>query len=127
MTRMWSGVEPSEMCDQHLLGEHSELHQVVGTLKNHPHGQAVIKGHIRKGQVMIVDVPTRHSLIADEMGSRGMNHKSPLTWEDIGDAIPDIDERVRLFTTPTPGWGEIQGQSRKELSDRCEDCRRSMR
>ena len=51
MTRMWLGIRPDELCDQHLRGEHAEMHQEVGTWKRHPHGEAVVEGHTKKGQV----------------------------------------------------------------------------
>lgn len=32
MTRMW-GVDPSLLCDPYLLGEHTEMYQVAGTVE----------------------------------------------------------------------------------------------
>lgn len=57
---MWIGLKPEELCDQHLLGEHKELHQEVGTLLNHSHGQAIVKGHVDKGQVVLSEIAQRH-------------------------------------------------------------------
>ncbi len=42
MTRMW-GIDPRWLCDQHLIGDHAEMHQVVGTIGNHPHAEAVVR------------------------------------------------------------------------------------
>ena len=51
MTRMWM-IAPRKMCRNHLLGEHKELHQAVGSiLKNKS-----LKGHLEKGQIEIHNI-----------------------------------------------------------------------
>jgi hypothetical protein len=74
MTNMWLGVDPSELCDQHLLGLHKEIHQEAGTLENHPHGMAIVEGHWRLGQASTDRIQDRHDEVAEEMERRGMNH-----------------------------------------------------
>ncbi|MFB6253056.1 MAG: pyrimidine dimer DNA glycosylase/endonuclease V [Halobacteriaceae archaeon] len=106
MTRMW-GIDPTLLCDQHLLGEHSELHQVVGTLRNHPHGKAIIKGHAEKNQIDTTQIKERHEELATEMERRGIDHSSPLEYSDA----------LQL--------GSINcKQNRVELQERCADCRK---
>lgn len=78
---MW-GVKPKFLCRKHLLGEHVEMHQEVGTLKNHPHGEAVVKGHARKKQIDTSLIKERHEELVEEMERRGMSHESPLKYED---------------------------------------------
>lgn len=105
MTRLW-GVDPSVLCDQHLLGEHSELHQAVGTLLNHPHGEAIVRGHAEKGQIDTSRIQSRHDTLAAELERRGMAHDSPLEYDDQHD------------------FGEIDREKNiDDLRDRCPDCR----
>ena len=73
MTRMWL-VNPKRLCRQHLLGEHKELHQLVGSIIK---GKS-IQGHIDKGQVEIPKIKTRHKELVKEMFARGYKHQSKL-------------------------------------------------
>lgn len=73
MTRMWN-INPKSMCNRHLLGEHKELHQAVGSLNA---GKS-LKGHIELGQIEVHNIKRRHDEILKEMLGRGFNHKSPL-------------------------------------------------
>jgi len=113
MTRLWIGVDPSDLCDTHLLGEHSEMHQEVGTWLRHPHGEAVVQGHVDKAQVIPSQIRERHDALADEMARRGMDHDSPLEDFDA-DAMPQ----------PTPeDMNGINEANRMRLRRRCDDCR----
>jgi len=71
--RMW-GVEPSLLCQQHLLGEHVEMHMFVGTIRK----GISIQGYIDKGLVDPAKIKQRHEELSAEMVFRGMNHNSPL-------------------------------------------------
>lgn len=62
------------MCDQHLLGEHLEMHMFAGVLRK----GGSLAGYIRKGLVELPYLRTRHEVLATEMTNRGMHHKSPL-------------------------------------------------
>jgi len=105
MVRMWN-VEVVKLCDQHLLGEHNEMHMVVGTIRKHPYGEAVVKGHAKKGQLDTSLIKVRHDELAEEMVSRDMNHDTPLEYTDkLGFGNVDVEE------------------SRKILRDRCNRCR----
>ena len=74
--RMW-GVDPKIFCRQHLLGEHVELHMLIGSVKK---GRS-IDWMLRKGLLDPAIVRERHDLIVEEMKSRGYNHKSPIDTE----------------------------------------------
>lgn len=105
MTRMWN-IDPGLMCDRHLLGEHREMHQEVGTLRNHPHGLEVVKGHAKNGHIDTSLIKQRHDELVEEMERRGFQHGSPLDYSD------------------ELGLGEIDVEkNREELSRRCENCR----
>lgn len=105
MTRMWC-VPPHLMCDQHLLGEHKEMHQIVGTIRSHPHGEKIAKGHADEDQLNTEIIQVRHDNLVFMMERRGMVHDSPMNYDDdlgIGNVNPD-DNIVELY-------------------ERCEDCR----
>lgn len=99
---MWN-INSKKLCRQHLLGEHKELHQLVGSLNK----KKSVLGHISKGQVEIHNIRKRHSELVKEMKRRGYSHKSPLP----------------LFRKFTAGKINIK-QNEKDLSLRCPECRR---
>jgi len=107
MTRMWC-VDPRKMCDQHVLGEHNECHQGVGSILRHPHGRAIMEGRVfddKPDQIDTSRIQDRHDELVDEMEARGMNHDSPMDYEDEWD-LGEIDVEY----------------NRQDLSERCEDC-----
>ncbi|MEO5935934.1 MAG: pyrimidine dimer DNA glycosylase/endonuclease V [Terriglobales bacterium] len=71
--RMWM-VDPRKMCDQHLLGEHVELHMLVGTLAR----KRSVAGFVANNLIEVHNVRSRHEELVGEMTRRGMNHQSPL-------------------------------------------------
>jgi hypothetical protein len=73
MTRMWN-INCGKLCRQHLLGEHKELHQLVGSINK----KKSIKGHIEKGQVEVHNIRKRHVEVVKEMKKRGYKHNSSL-------------------------------------------------
>ena len=105
MTRMW--CLPTEILgDDHLRGEHAEHHQLVGTIYNHPHGEAIAEGHAEKGNIDTTRLEERHTQLVAEMERRDMNHDSPLAYDGHTYGIGAIDLEV----------------NRTDLLDRCEDC-----
>lgn len=105
--RMWM-VDPVTMCDQHLLGEHVELHMLAGTLAR---GRS-IAGFIAKGLLEPSSMQSRHEAIAAEMGDRGFRHKSPLPECEV-DALPQAARDARVDVRIAAA----------ELGRRCERCR----
>ena len=106
--RQWN-IDPQWMCRKHLLGEHTEMHMAVGTLRR----GLSIAGFLRDGLLDPATIVTRHNDIAAEMLRRGMNHVSPL---DISDAeLAGYREGV---STINPD------HNRRELARRCPDCRK---
>ena len=97
-------VNPELMCDQHLLGEHVELHMLV---KNISIGRS-IKGYLN-GLVDPNLVAERHEQLVKEINRRGMRHNSSLenpTTAFLNYSVQTISEMVNL----------------KELASRCERC-----
>lgn len=78
MTRMWM-VNTKCMCNQHLLGEHKEIHQLVGSIKK---GHS-INGYLNNKLVEPYQILRRHDQLVEEMTARHMLHKSPLTTQDF--------------------------------------------
>lgn len=104
MTRMWL-VDPEILCRQHLLGEHKELHQLLGHIEAENMGS--IEGHAEKGQIDTSLIEKRHDKLVEEMKDRGFNHDSPLEYEDnlnLGEI--DVDANI------------------EDLIERCEGCRK---
>ena len=100
--RMWK-VPPRLMCDQHLLGEHAEMHMFIGTIR---HGIS-LAGYITGGLVETHRIVKRHDQLAAEMTRRGMNHRSPLRCRPLAPA-GRVNVRANL----------------KELARRCRRCRK---
>jgi hypothetical protein len=102
MTRMWM-VNPKKLCRNHLLGEHKELHQLIGSLNK---GKSV-QGHIDKGQVEIHKIKKRHTELVEEMKKRGYCHFSPLADFKYSKA-----GKINIL------------ENEKELIRRCKECRK---
>jgi len=92
-------VDTPTMCRRHLLGEHVELHMLVG---------CILKGKCIDGYFSLVEVHNirrRHTEISREMKRRGYNHKS---------SLPDF----RSFK-----FGEVDTvDSLYDLHGRCQEC-----
>ena len=71
--RMWM-VDPRRMCSWHLLGEHVELHMLVGTLRR----KRSVAGFVANGLIEVHSVRARHAALVREMRRRGFRHQSPL-------------------------------------------------
>ena len=71
--RMWN-INPNKLCRNHLLGEHVEMHKLVGNLTK---GRSV-QGYIDLGLIEVHNIRKRHDELVIEMERRGYNHKSPL-------------------------------------------------
>jgi hypothetical protein len=103
--RMWM-VDPRKMCDQHLLGEHVELHMLVGTLVR----KRSVAGFVANKLIEVHNVRSRHAELVIEMTRRGMKHKSPLpTFRAV--KLGKVDPRINL----------------KELARRCSACKQRQR
>jgi len=77
--RIWD-ISPSNLCRQHLLGEHRELHAMWTILTTGKKGYANHPETIRwigKLKAMLL----RHEALVIEMGKRGYHHYSPLDPE----------------------------------------------
>ena len=71
--RMWL-VNPRLMCRRHLLGEHVELHMMVGCIVR---GKS-LAGYIETGLIDTRLIRRRHLELVREMERRGYTHASEL-------------------------------------------------
>ncbi len=107
--RMWM-VDPKIMCRKHLLGEHVELHMIVGHMKK----RRSIKGFIRHNCIEPLAIAQRHEELVKEMVIRGYDHKSVLDVpENLLEYLTAIEKRVRVSVE----------SSVEDLITRCADCR----
>ncbi len=74
--RIWD-LAPSELCRQHLLGEHRELHAMWTVITENKKGYSKHPETLRwKGKLKALF--NRHERLVGEMKKRGYQHKSPL-------------------------------------------------
>lgn len=98
-------VDPKIMCNQHLLGEHVEIHMLVGCLNKN----MKLEGYINTGLVEIHNIKSRHDAIVQEMKVRKMIHKTPIeSNEKIWKVAGCVDVR----------------KSELDLMKRCPECRK---
>lgn len=103
--RIWD-LEPQVLCDQHLLGEHRELHAIWTVLSTGRKGYAHHPETLRwRGR--LAALYARHEAQVAEMGRRGFRHLSPLdprlaTGEALQTELVDslADQRARLADKP---------------------------
>lgn len=105
--RQWL-VNPALMCNQHLLGEHVELHMFVGTINK----GIDVTGYIERCLLDIRTLHTRHEELVREMEKRGMHHKSPL---------PRLDARQVQKYEEWLGIIDVT-KNELELMHRCKEC-----
>jgi hypothetical protein len=99
---MWM-IPTNLLCRQHLLGEHKEIHMLVGCLNKNKN----IAGFLNKGLVDPSSAEIRHQELVSEMTKRGYHHKSPLPKLQ---AVSIININIK--------------ENVNDLIHRCERCRR---
>lgn len=112
MTRMWM-VNPKIMCKNHILGEHKEIHQLIGSLKRN----FGVSGYVKNNCIEITSIVKRHDDIVNEMARRGYNHYSPinLTQDQINDISTYLCDEERLYKVDSDS-------STQDLINRCDQC-----
>jgi hypothetical protein len=100
-------VDPRMMCRSHLLGEHNEIHMLVGALKL----KRRLDRYFENNCLEIRSIRRRHSQLAKEMQKRGYRHDSPLlrfSADYLGE-----QQAIRVDAE----------RSRQDLTRRCRRCR----
>ena len=106
--RMWM-VDPKLMCKDHLLGEHRELHAILGILDK----KMSISGYIDNNLIQPLSIGERHSAIIEEMRSRGYNHNSPIYFDPA--SLSYLPEAEQMYIIKA-------NYSAQDLVARCPEC-----
>ena len=111
--RMWM-LPPETMCRKHLLGEHVELHMLLGSLRRGKNIDGFLAGKLVDPRRMF----RRHEELVLEMERRGYRHASPL----------DEAECETLARRYGRTGTEIDaGAKAAELARRCPECAKRLR
>lgn len=103
--RLWM-VEPKNLCNQHLLGEHQEVHMAAGCIVKG--WQSSLSGLAKTGKMEVQSIVDRHAALEAEMLRRNMTPVAP---------FPDVEGKL---------WNEghvLWSESIVTLYIRCEGCR----
>lgn len=98
-------ISPEKMCRKHLLGEHVELHMLVGSINKDKLNSVI--GLCKKGFLEPTKIQHRHKELVREMEKRGYNHRSPLP--DF--SLPKELKKEKYEVDPE--------KSRQDLKKRC--------
>lgn len=103
--RVWDQINPSQLCRQHLLKEHCEIHGIWTALtkpgagyQHHP--------EVRRWRGFEHGLLRRHDRLVEEMEVRGFNHKSPLVNIPITGSTgtpPPWDDQVKKLIAKNCG------------------------
>ena len=107
--RMW-GINPKLMCRQHLLGEHKEIHMIIGCIRK---GKK-LNGYIKRNQIDVSLIISRHYKLVEEMKRRGYNHQSPITLSDA--------HLIAVYLRHNPSGKINPVKNQIELANRCNNC-----
>lgn len=108
--RMWM-LSPETLCRKHLLGEHVELHMLLGTMRR---GKS-IRGFLEGGLIDPRRLYERHEQLAREMERRGYRHRSPMDKTECEALVRGYGCAHALVDAET---------NAQELKRRCPDCAR---
>lgn len=108
--RVWM-TETSFMCRKHLMGEHVEIHMLIGTMKK----RKSINGFIKNNLLEIDSIFDRHEQLSKEMLKRGYNHKSEIDKIRLNEIKKQYKEYQDIKVD--------RAKSLEELLSRCPECR----
>ena len=110
--RMWM-LPPESLCRRHLLGEHVELHMLLGAMKRGKNLRGFLEGGLADPRRLY----ERHEQLAREMERRGYRHRSPM------------DEAECRAAARRYGCAQARVDpeaNARELQRRCPDCARRL-
>lgn len=111
--RMWM-LPPETMCRKYLLGEHVELHMLIGSLRRGKNIDGFLAGKLVDPRRMF----RRHEELVLEMERRGYRHASPLDEAEC-------ETLARRYGRT--GTGIDAGANAAELARRCPECAKHLR
>ena len=109
--RMWL-CDPEIMCQQHLCGEHVEMHMYLGTLKKGYKVDGYLKNNCFQPRYLF----ERHEELKKEMVRRGYNHQSNMRVEECS-CVLDLPNYQQY-------WVIDKEQALNDLLERCLECRK---
>jgi hypothetical protein len=107
---MWM-IDPRFLCRQHLLGCHLEHHMFLGALKK----KKKLKGFFLNNCFEPKSLKASHDEIVLEMLHRTYQHNTPLSQEEVDDAIQYLNDEERA-------WCVDREASLKMLLMKCTKC-----
>lgn len=105
--RMWM-LPPAGMCRKHLLGEHVELHMLLGSLRRGKNIAGFLSGGLVDPQLVFA----RHQELVAEMTRRGFKHSSPIDEHECASLAAGYAGSATIDTAANA----------QDLSRRCPDC-----
>lgn len=109
--RMWM-TPAAQMCRQHLLGEHVEIHMFIGAMVK----GVSMAGYCNSNMMEPGALVTRHRELVIEMERRGYTHRSPVSEHQVKYLLEDLPDE-QLFAKVNALW------AMRELHRRCPECR----
>ena len=109
--RMWM-LPPEGMCRKHLLGEHVELHMLLGSMRRGKNMDGFLSGGLVDPQLVFA----RHEELVAEMIRRRFKHTSPI----------DASECASLAARYIGSTSINIAANAAELQRRCPDCTQLM-
>jgi len=107
---MWM-LKPSLLCNQHLLGEHYELHKLAGHIaKGRKLGKLALQQFVEP-----LAIWDRHDLLAKEMKKRNLNHNAYIKYSR--DILLNLDNTEKNTKVDLK-------KSFSDLYKRCKKCRK---
>lgn len=86
--RMWL-VDPKNLCRNHLLGEHFEIHKFRHMFVK----QQDVSTRMSRNQIYPDQMKERHDMLAVELVRRGYSHSSPYVMPDVSYCYEKVEER----------------------------------
>lgn len=85
-------VPPAVLCRQHLLGEHREMHALVGIIASGKN----LSGYLSNGLICTGSIQERHDALVAEMTARGYRHLSPLSYRPVT-SVGDVSIEASIY------------------------------
>ncbi len=104
-------IDPRIMCRQHLMGEHVEIHMLIGSMRR---GRS-IDGFLRDHLIQPRSIVKRHDDLVKEMLSRGWNHHTPVPEHEVPILVARYGPVARTLTVDP-------NRSLEDLLTRCKEC-----
>ena len=91
--RIWDSIPCKKLCNNHLLGEHREIHAIWNTFRD-KHKRHYNNPEMKRWKEKMKALYNRHEEEVREMERRGFNHKSPLMPKDFASGKEVQDEFI---------------------------------